>query len=211
MSERSLGLITFSPQTLQYLPGNGLAQLRQIFDSSIFTTLEMISMIIIMANIKFSAEVHYLPDAHQYLVIYFPKTLIEESDIKPMDRLKVSFTGGGYIHCALKKDKQGRYCIYLGKFFRDRSGIKQGQEVELTVEKDESDLGMEMPIEMEEVLAIDEEAHKIWNDITPGRKRSALYFIIKAKQEETRIKRALLVAENLKLGFINPNEITRKH
>ena len=70
---------------------------------------------------------------------------------------------------------------------------------------------MEMPIEMEEVLAIDDEALKVWREITPGRKRSAIYFIVKAKQEVTRIKRSLLVAENLKLGFINPNEITRKH
>ena len=128
-----------------------------------------------------------------------------------MDRLKVSFSNGGYIHCALKKDPSGRYCIYMGKYFREKSGIKLGQKVELTVGKDQSELGMEMPVEMEEVLSIDEEAFEVWNTITPGRKRSALYFIMKAKKEETRIKRALLVAENLKLGFINPNEIIRKH
>ncbi|NNF32768.1 MAG: hypothetical protein HKN68_01580 [Saprospiraceae bacterium] len=164
-----------------------------------------------MSQISITAIPRLLPDAHQYLVIYFPADVIEKNAFKSMDRLKVSFKGGGYIHCALKKDKQGYYCIYLGKYFRDKSGIREGQEVTVLLEKDESDLGMEMPFELDEVLAIDEEALKVWNEITPGRKRSAVYFISKAKQEETRIKRALLVAENLKIGFINPNEITRRH
>ena len=164
-----------------------------------------------MSKISITVVPQLLPDVHQYMVIYFPEKEIEEYGLKPMDRIKVSFDKDRYIHCALKKDKSGTYCIYLGKFFREKSGISLGQEVQVNIEKDESDLGMEMPVEMDEVLAIDEEAMKVWNDITPGRKRSALYFIAKAKQEETRIKRALLVAENLKLGFINPNQITRKH
>jgi bifunctional DNA-binding transcriptional regulator/antitoxin component of YhaV-PrlF toxin-antitoxin module len=164
-----------------------------------------------MSPLKITASAQLLPDAHQYLVIYFPKKLIEDHGLKPMDRIKVIFTEKRYIHCALKKDKKGQYCIYLGKFFREKAKIFEGQEVTLILEKDISDLGMEMPIELDEVLSIDEEAQKVWNQITPGRKRSAVYYISKAKQEETRIKRALLIAENLKMGFINLNEITRKH
>lgn len=69
---------------------------------------------------------------------------------------------------------------------------------------------MDIPVELAEMMEIDPEGNEAFHLLTPGRQRSAIHFVAKAKQEITRVNRAVLVFDNLKLGFTEPRDFTRK-
>ncbi len=73
-----------------------------------------------------------------------------------------------------------------------------GTEISVKLEKDDSDYGMPMPEEFEELLLMDPEADECFHKLTIGKQRSLLYIIGKPKRSETRIKKAVVVAEYLK-------------
>lgn len=112
--------------------------------------------------------------------------------------------------CALIPDGQGDFYIYLSKRRMDLLGLAADDSVQLILEKDTSEYGMEMPPELEEVLAFDEEAKSAFDQLTPGRRRSAIHQVGSAKREETRIERALRLAENLKMGVTDVRQFFKR-
>jgi uncharacterized protein YdeI (YjbR/CyaY-like superfamily) len=47
----------------------------------------------------------------------------------------------------------------------------------------------------------------IIESLTEGRKRSLIFMVLKAKQMQTRIDKALMICENLKMGITAPQRI----
>ena len=164
-----------------------------------------------MSRYTFLGKVKQQLDGHYYLSIEIPEAGIKQLGVKPRSRVKVEFPEGRYIHCALQYNKNKEYLIYLGKYFQEKAGVYPSQEMTISISEDTSDLGMEMPIELEEVLSIDHKGMEGWNQLTPGKKRTAMYFVAKAKAEETKIKRALLIVDNIKSGFTHAYELTKRH
>jgi len=143
--------------------------------------------------------------------IYFPTDFLDSQDLKIRDRVVVHFENGRKLQCALVSLEKGRIGIMLGKHFMEKADLQLGQSIEVNVSKDSSEYGMEMPEELAEVLSIDEEGILGFDALTPGRKRSVMYYVAKAKQEDTRIARALRVVENIKMGFTDPRDLVKKH
>ena len=77
-------------------------------------------------------------------------------------------------------------------------GLQAGSEVWVKLEKDESKYGMEMPEELEELLAQDAEGKKRFDGLTPGRQRYIIHYVAGVKNSQLRIDRAILLIENLK-------------
>ncbi len=147
---------------------------------------------------------------YNYYYIPVPEEVILFLSLKYMDRIIVLFNDQNQIHCALHRNSSGNAVIYLGKYARVKAGILPEEKLKVSIKKDDSEYGMEMPLELEEVLSIDPEGLQAFQKLSPGRKRTALYFISKAKREETRIQRSILIVENIKNGFTQPNEMVRK-
>ncbi len=148
---------------------------------------------------------------YHYYYIIVPEEVVRSLSLKYRDRIIALFNEENHIHCALHRDPSDNAVIYLGKYAREKAGILPGEKVKVSIRKDDTEYGMEMPLELEEVLGTDSEGLTAFQKLTPGRKRTALYFISKAKMEETRIQRAILIVENIKNGFIHPNDMVRKH
>lgn len=150
---------------------------------------------------------------YNYHYIPVPDEVIRSLSLKYRDRVIALFNDENHIHCALHRHpvENTIAVIYLGKYAREKAGILPGEKVKVSIKKDDTEYGMEMPLELEEVLSIDPEGLQAFQKLTPGRKRTALYFISKAKMEETRIQRAILIVENIKNGFIHTNDMVRKH
>ena len=72
--------------------------------------------------------------------------------------------------------------------------------------EDESDYGVEMPEELEAVLQSDPVALELFNAFTPGKKRSLIYSILKIKNPDLRISKALNFCKNIKLGVTDPRQ-----
>ncbi len=143
--------------------------------------------------------------------IILPPESLEKHGLKIKDRIVASFDNGNQLQCAIVSLEKNQKGIMLGKHFLEKSELSPGQEVSLEIKKDVSEYGMPMPIELSEVLSTDDEGSLGFDALTPGKKRSIMYFIEKAKQLDTRITRALLVVENIKMGYTHPRDLTRKH
>lgn len=130
--------------------------------------------------------------------IEIPKKVIKEFGGKLPIRLictvngKVKFQGGivslgnglGYITITQKRLKDLR--------------VKEGDFVKVTLERDSSRYGMEMPEELKEVLKQDPEGKKRFEKLTPGKQRYIIQYVKTVKNPDLRLERAMLLIGNLK-------------
>ncbi len=76
--------------------------------------------------------------------------------------------------------------------------IHFGDEVSIEFTKDYSEFGHEFPLELNEVLKQDPEAHERFFQLTPGKQRTLIYYILLMKTSDKRIERSLQFMHNLK-------------
>lgn len=105
------------------------------------------------------------------------------------------------IHCALMNSKDTGFYIMIGKSTKVKIKVKLGEQLNLHIKKDSTKHQAVVSIELKEVLATDQEGQLFFNKLTPGKQRSLIHYVNKAKQSDTRIDRALRIVENLKLGI----------
>jgi hypothetical protein len=101
------------------------------------------------------------------------------------------------IQCALMPDGKGHYFVNINTATRKKTGLEVGDEATLSIRKDDSEYGMEMPEEFLEVLLQDELAHQHFLALTPGKKRTMIYIVLKVKNPDIRIKKAIVIARHL--------------
>jgi|LakMenEpi03Aug12_release.lakeMendotaPanAssembly.Ray.scaffolds.fasta_scaffold173335_4 hypothetical protein len=110
-------------------------------------------------------------------------------------------------HCAFNKSKTHGYYIYLNKEKYKELNLKNGSKIKIDFKADTTDLQFHFPEELEEVLATDLKAKKIFDSLTPGNKRGIIHLIAKIKSIDKRIEKSLLLAKRLKLGITSQKEI----
>lgn len=115
-------------------------------------------------------------------------------------RIVCTFPNGEVGHIALMHKGDGTFFINVRKALFKKLGLQPGDEIEVDVVKDDSKYGMPMPEEMEELLAMDDEASHYFHALTPGKQRSLLYIIGKPKTSDTRLRKALVIVDFLKLN-----------
>ncbi|MEJ8758538.1 YdeI/OmpD-associated family protein [Pontibacter sp. H259] len=77
-------------------------------------------------------------------------------------------------------------------------GLQDGTEVQVSLDSDESEFGMEVPEELTELLNQDEEGKRRFALLPPGKQRYIIYYVAGVKSSQLRIDRALLLINNLK-------------
>jgi bifunctional DNA-binding transcriptional regulator/antitoxin component of YhaV-PrlF toxin-antitoxin module len=104
----------------------------------------------------------------------------------------------------------GEFTVVVNKERRKRLGIVAGDKLKVEIAADESEYGMPMPEELQEVLDQDPEGYDAFRILTPGKRRSMMYFIGKIKDIDRRIHTALIFVEHIKRnqGKIMPDELT---
>lgn len=113
------------------------------------------------------------------------------------------------FHCALLPDGNGSWYVLLNNRRKKELGLTEGEEISVELKKDRSEYGMEMPVELREVLDQDEHADVLFHKLTPGRMRNIIHAVASVKSSEIKIRRALVYAEHLKKnkGKIDFNEL----
>jgi hypothetical protein len=119
-----------------------------------------------------------------------------ESDGKSR-RVVCTLNGKERFQCALMPSR-GDFVILVNKKIRTSLGVAAGNVLKVTLEKDTSKYGLEMPEEFEEVLNQDPEGDKLFHALTPGKQRSLIYAVSSVKDVDKRIHRALIMIEHLK-------------
>ena len=93
---------------------------------------------------------------------------------------------------------EGKAYIILNAKRMKLIDIKEGDTVDIILVIDNSKYGVEMPVELEEILRLDEEAFDRFEKLAPGKQRYLLQHIGKIKNVTKRIDRAIQIVENLK-------------
>jgi hypothetical protein len=102
---------------------------------------------------------------------------------------------------AINSLKGGFKYFAVGSPLRKACKIRQGEEVEVMFHLVDPTI-VELPEELIEVLAQDEEGNKIWQTFKPGMQRSLAYYVNSVKNTDSRIKRALELLHKAKTNTL---------
>lgn len=103
------------------------------------------------------------------------------------------------FNLAIQSKKNGPKYLSVSQAMRRSAKVKPGDKVNVSfviVDPDKLDL----PEEMEAVLAQDSEGAKKWNKLTVGLQRSLVHYINSSKNVDVRIERALFLINKVKSG-----------
>lgn len=139
------------------------------------------------------------------------------------DKIAQSFKDAGHLRVALKASFNGReisfhgklhyykerYLISFGKRYQKELGVDRNDEFTLQLSENQSKYGVEMPEEFQAVLDSDPIAFEGFESLTDGKKRSLIYYISRFKNSQTRIDKALIISENIKLGVTDSREMIK--
>ncbi len=112
-------------------------------------------------------------------------------------RVMCTINGVETFPCALMP-YDGEFTIVVNKARRKKLGIAAGDKIAVEIVADESKYGMPMPEELEEVLNQDPDGRKVFESMTPGKRRSFMYTIGEIRDIDKRIHTALIFIEHIK-------------
>lgn len=135
-----------------------------------------------------------------YVAIIIPMDIVEALPIAQRHRAE-GFVGGVPFALAIQRLKTGERYFLMGSTLRKKAKLVVHDHVEVkfvVVENDKLDL----PEEMLECLAQDDEARKMWDTLTVGKKRSLAHYVTTVKSVDSKIKRALELLHKLKTNTL---------
>ncbi|HAW18740.1 MAG TPA: hypothetical protein DCX14_01025 [Flavobacteriales bacterium] len=135
-------------------------------------------------------------DLFQYY-IPVPENISEALITPESKRVICQVEGKLEYQAALISIGQGNYVILLNKERRTKLGLVLGEIVGVRVWRDTSELGMKMSDEFAEVMNQESEALEIFEKLTPGKKRTLIYWSDNVKSSEIKIRRAMVMARHL--------------
>lgn len=114
------------------------------------------------------------------------------------------------LHAAIQKTRDGLHYLMIASKHLKSLGIKVNSSINAVIEIDTTEFQFDLPEELAEVLATDEEANLIFTGLTDGNKRGLMALVNMVKSSDKKIERALLIAEKLKQGISSPQKIMKK-
>jgi hypothetical protein len=136
---------------------------------------------------------------HHYIVV--PDT-VADGLLAAGTRRVVGTINGHTVRRALQNRRNGERFLILGQGLLRDIGVEFGDTVDVVIGTDSDPDYVETGEELAEVLEQDEEAAARWKTMTPGRQRSLALYVTTARRTETRIKRALELAEKLRTNTL---------
>lgn len=148
---------------------------------------------------------------------HFPIPIdIAKSFIEGMNRRIICHINNEHkIQCALMPYSDG-YFILINQNIVKKLNLFINQEVSLTLEKDTSEYGHEVPETFQMLLEQDEEGSGFFEQLTPGKKRSLIYLVGKVKNIDSQLNKGLAILDHLKieqgkLDFKKLNQLIKEY
>lgn len=112
-------------------------------------------------------------------------------------RILCQLNGLSPYHAALMKSKE-YWFVLINKSLRDQLKIGEGEKLSVSIEKDHSEYGHEMPEELQVLLDQDDLGNQYFHALTKGKQRSLVYLVSKVKNSNSRLKKSIAIIEHLK-------------
>ena len=158
-----------------------------------------------MSPIRFTVPLERLEDGMKHHVVVIPDDIADQFEGKEIKRVIIKIEGTEYRR-AIQRKKDGRRIMVLGQHILKECDLRLGEEFTLTIQPDADPDHVEMGEELAEVLAQDDAARARWETFTVGMKRSLALYVTQAKRSDTRIRRALELAEKISSGTLHSDK-----
>jgi hypothetical protein len=99
--------------------------------------------------------------------------------------------------------------ITISKARMKELGVSLGEKVMVSLERDFSKYGFDVPEEFIAALNQDPEAKQRFESLTMGKQRAAIYLVLQLKSSQKRIEKSLFIMENVKKAPVE--NITMRH
>ena len=132
----------------------------------------------------------------RYLEI--PKRIITKLGGKLSVRLICTVNNTLEFQCGLMALGEGKAYISINATRMKKLNVAEGDIVSVSLVKDESKYGMEIPVVMAEIFKQDKEAKRRFDLLTPGKQRYVIFYVAGVKSTQLRVDRAMLLLGNLK-------------
>lgn len=145
----------------------------------------------------FTAHVIRLEDGMRFHALVIPNDIADMYEQAAVTRVIVSLNGVESRR-AIQRKKDGRRILVVGQGMLKRAGAELDTPVDVVLRPDADPDDVEIGEEFAEVLAQDDAARARWESFTVGRQRSLAFYVTSAKRSDTRLKRALELAEKIR-------------
>lgn len=153
----------------------------------------------LIMEISFKSTIGHVADSS--LMWNYRITLPDDIVQKFMDtdkRIIVRINDSENVHCAMMSNGDGTYYVMMNASFRKKNKLNSGDEVMVSIKKDETKYGMAAPDFFEELCFQDPEADKYFHSLTAGKQRTLLHLVGKVKSEEKQLEKCLTIFDYLK-------------
>ena len=141
-----------------------------------------------------------LEDFHTKLFRYHIRVTREQGDpfVEGNNRrILCTINGNTPYQCALMHI-EGGYYILVNNQIRKKLRVEEGDEISVSIEKDTSEFGHEVPESFEALLAQDDEGRSYFEALTMGKQRGLIYIVGKVKNVDSQIAKGLAIMHHLK-------------
>jgi len=150
-------------------------------------------------KISFSSRIDKLPYLMGMHIIEVPANIVKKEGGPGKKRFICTVNQKVSYPCGLMALRSGMAYISINKSRLAALKLKLGDAVDVELVPDESEFGMPVPEELEELLAQDPEGDERFRALSPGKQRNIIYYVSGVKSSQLRIDRALKLIGNLKL------------
>jgi hypothetical protein len=126
-------------------------------------------------------------------------------------RVVCTLNNSATYQCAMLPQKGGVFVISVNRQLCKKLKLDYGTDVQVSLKKDESEYGLPLPEELEEVFRQDSSGSRLFHALTRGKQRTLLYIVDKGKNPDVRIFRALTIVKHLasNKGKINYRQLSQ--
>ncbi|OYQ35472.1 DUF1905 domain-containing protein [Flavobacterium cyanobacteriorum] len=123
-----------------------------------------------------------------YCYLFVSAETVDTFPEKRKTRLICTIDGILTLRCGLNHLGEGNFFVIVSSKHLKRLDKEPGDLVTFTLAPDPDPLGVDMPEVLEALLEQDEEAKKIFESYTPGKKRSLIFSIAKIKDTDKQVQ-----------------------
>ncbi len=159
-----------------------------------------------MQTYAFAAPVLRLETTFRYHFLPVPAD-VGEALWNAGTRRLIATLNGHDVRRALLRTAEGHYHVLVGLPLLRTIGAREGDLVAVDLRPDPEPNRIDLDEAFAAILDQDEEAAARFFAFTPGRQRSLASYVTSAKRPETRVKRALELAEKIKTHTLYGDQV----
>ncbi|MFN5416372.1 MAG: YdeI/OmpD-associated family protein [Flavobacteriia bacterium] len=160
--------------------------------------------------ISFQSEIFHLKSLKlNYIEVdesILSKTLNKGENNVYNQRFIIKINNSESWHAGVVALGNGKGYITIKTAILKKNALQLGDVVDVHLEKDESEFGMEVAEELKEVLFQDSEGEERFNLLPKGKQRYIIYYVNQVKSSQKRIERSLMLITNLKKTQVGKEE-----